>query len=45
MANSKWIRRITSSLLMLSTVFAASMGCHIFWGEVDVPECLCKKES
>lgn len=43
MENNKWIRRITSGLLILSTVFATSMGCHAFWGEVEVPECLRKK--
>ena len=43
MENSKWIRRVTSGLLMLSTVFATSMGCHVVWGDVEVPECLRKE--
>ncbi len=43
MFHKKWIPKLTSGLLALSAVFATSMGCHIIWGEVEVPECLRKE--
>ena len=35
-----WFKKLTKTLLALSVVFATSAGCHSFWGEVEVPECM-----
>lgn len=37
MAYQKWFQRLTSCLLALSTFFVSSAGCHLVWGETELP--------
>lgn len=43
MQYQKLLTKITSSLMVLSTLFVSSTSCHVLWGEVEIPECLRKE--
>lgn len=40
MQYQKWMTKITSLLLVLSTTFVSNVSCHAIWGEVEIPESL-----
>lgn len=43
MQYQKWLTKITSGLMVLSTMFVSNVSCHAIWGEVEIPECLRKE--
>ena len=43
MAKNRIIEKVNEQLISLSDVFTSQVGCIGFWGEVEVPECLCKE--